>query len=507
MEPTSNTNLVTLHTVVYHFNIANYLDHQIDIQGNTIRFDLCYSNDIYPSPTYDERDFEITLPSGYENFTFEINFYTWDEFGNCDYSNVLDEAVINFSYPYNPVEKTLIPDDNFEHFLETKGFGDGLVGNHFVFTHRFVNIGLLFMNALDLGNLGLQQIESLEGIELLYRLKFLSCQDNLIQSFNATLHPKLARLYISGNPINLIEVYNCPDLYTLSAGGTLIGNVDLTNNSKLRVLHIGSPNFNSIDISHNLDLWEIQLIGTSVQNLDLSSNTALERLVVKENDFLEALNLEGNPNIETLDCQYNTVLEYVLMGQNPLISIITCIHNDGLLSVDVSGCGNLSNFQVFYNPMLTHLDLSQNPLLKDLFIQNDNITSLDLRNGASDGLEVIIGLNNPNLFCVDVSFPNAAPYGQWLFDNEIVYTKDCSLGIQEAEKPNGITVFPNPVAERLYVRTESPILKVEVYDVTGKALVSGQMNDQLDVSNFDTGFYFLKVYMKEEVVTKPFLKR
>ena len=134
------------------------------------------------------------------------------------------------------------------------------------------------MDEHDLNQMGLSQIESLSGIENLYRLKEIWCQNNLIEHFDATMHPLAERLWLSGNPLNEVNVSNSPNLLILNAAQTAVENVDLTNNPYLKVLSLGSLNINYIDITQNPDLFDLDLIGTSIESIDLSNNLLLRSI-------------------------------------------------------------------------------------------------------------------------------------------------------------------------------------------------------------------------------------
>ena len=50
---------------------------------------------------------------------------------------------------------------------------------------------------------------------------------------------------------------------------------------------------------------------------------------------------------------------------------------------------------------LTSLDISNNINLKILYAINNNLSSLDLRNGNKDNLDINV-MQNPDLYCISV---------------------------------------------------------------------------------------------------------
>ena len=69
------------------------------------------------------------------------------------------------SYP-----KTFVPDNNFESFLENRGYGDGIPFNDSVFTSNISSLQSLYINA--------QSISDLTGIQDFISLEFINCKHN-----------------------------------------------------------------------------------------------------------------------------------------------------------------------------------------------------------------------------------------------------------------------------------------------------------------------------------------
>ena len=81
-----------------------------------------------------------------------------------------------------------------------------------------------------------------------------------------------------------------------------------------------------------------------------------------------------------------------------------------------------------------------------------------------------------------------------------------NVGVEENEVT--FNIYPNPVNDRLYIETETAINEVVVYTITG--VVVGQLNSQqsyIDVTNLNSGVYFVKVVTNEGETVKSFVKK
>jgi len=439
LEPTGNPNLLNLKTVVWHFNTAGIMESNLVVNGNQLEFRLCYGSGAGTSETYEELDFDIPLPPGYSNYEFQLNFFHIDNEGNCDYSQAFDSLDLSFNFPYNPTATISIPDANFEGYLEHYGFGDDIGANGLVYAHRFVNIARLTISDVNLTSLGLGLIADLDGVQQLYRLKYLLASENEFPVFDATNHPQLLRLDLYGNPITDLNVTNCPDMEMLIAG-TILGNLDLSNNPDLIYLGLSSPNITAIDISNNIHLNTLFLHEMQLNELDLSNNLEVNSIGIK-GTTLNTLSIPSLNGLFDLSILGNLNLTALTIGNYPILSQITIKNNTSLTSVDLSGAPNLVNIDLVGNALET-LDLSNQPVLEIMIVMENNLQSIDLRNGSNVFPYTILGSNNPDMFCVAVNYPQDAPYGQWIFDGEVIYSDQC-------EDP--IIDFPDPLFEWVLV--------------------------------------------------------
>ncbi|MES2747440.1 MAG: T9SS type A sorting domain-containing protein [Bacteroidota bacterium] len=82
-----------------------------------------------------------------------------------------------------------------------------------------------------------------------------------------------------------------------------------------------------------------------------------------------------------------------------------------------------------------------------------------------------------------------------------------NLGINGNPWSTAITAYPNPVKDVLHLQTPENVLKVEIYDLSGRKLRSGfVLENKIDLSDLKTGNYLIKVYTDEEIQSIKVLK-
>jgi len=71
------------------------------------------------------------------------------------------------------------------------------------------------------------------------------------------------------------------------------------------------------------------------------------------------------------------------------------------------------------------------------------------------------------------------------------------VGITE-NAVQSITIYPNPVKDEFYIKSELPIEKVEVYSIIGALLLSeNHYSGKISVSNLPRGIYMVNVYTSD----------
>ena len=95
--------------------------------------------------------------------------------------------------------------------------------------------------------------------------------------------------------------------------------------------------------------------------------------------------------------------------------------------------------------------------------------------------------------------------------NEVEYRdiyRDLNAGLNELT--NEFQIYPNPVTNKLTLKTENKIEKVSIIDITGKIIkeISNFTSNSIEIntSELNQGIYYLSIYTGEEVILRKFVK-
>ena len=136
---------------------------------------------------------------------------------NCDYScfGCNDPAACNYSPDFSEnndgclylssCDKTYVPDDNFEAYLEANNMGNGIANDDYVTTANIEMVSYLHLNSLNIADLtGIEDFDSLQTLQIYYNYQLtsldvsnntalitLSCDNNQLTSLDISQNTAL----------------------------------------------------------------------------------------------------------------------------------------------------------------------------------------------------------------------------------------------------------------------------------------------------------------------------
>jgi hypothetical protein len=199
---------------------------------------------------------------------------------------------------------TYVPDDNFEDWLETNGYGDGNYANDSVLTQAIDTITIL--------NIDNWMISELTGIEDFLSLEYLYCRNNQLTTINLNNNTNLIELNCRSNFVTSIDVQNNTQLHYLSFDENQMTTIDLSGNPYLTALGAQSNQITDLDVSNNLFLWILYCWDNQLTALDLTSNSSLHYLNCQDNLLLD-LDIKNGNNSQ--------MIEFLVQGNEELYCI------------------------------------------------------------------------------------------------------------------------------------------------------------------------------------------
>lgn len=220
-----------------------------------------------------------------------------------------------------------------------------------------------------------------------------------------------------------------------------------------------------------------------------------------------------------MDCGYNYVKN--IKGQDitpeevgKYVYYMIGIENTGTASAQNIVAKNIIDTSKFDISTLQIIE-SSHPLKTKITSTNkiefifENI-NLQNTSNANRGYVAYKIKTNSNLVVGDSFSNQASIYFDYNFPIETENTTTNivnSLGLQENELLNTISIYPNPVKDFLNFKTEKNISKVEVYDISGRILSSNSVRDNtIDLSELKTGNYFLKLFTEKGITNTKIIK-
>tara|TARA_B100001287_G_scaffold2445_1_gene1923 strand:- start:504 stop:2867 length:2364 start_codon:yes stop_codon:yes gene_type:complete len=318
---------------------------------------LFYSEELIDSLTYDGNAIISGSFSGdpyADSWAYRLEDGSWEFGGNdCDEDDGT-YSVYTSGCPYPICEnsillqKTYVPDDNFEAYLEANAMGDGIAGNDSVLTSNVSAV--LKLEIMDLN------ISNLTGIEDFTELTYLDCGRNQITNLNTSQNLYLDTLLVNQNLLTSLDISANTNLLHLMANDNNLTDFNLNNNSLLKGFDCSFNQIEILNLNNNLELIYVVAEGNNLTNLDVSQNTLLQYLACSEN------------NLTDLDVSSNTALIELHAYENQLNS----------------------------------MDLSLNTSLALLDLEINQLRCLNLKNGNNTNLIELWTQDNPDLTCIEV---------------------------------------------------------------------------------------------------------
>ena len=357
--------------------------------------------------------------NSWSNFNFNINVtgvFEGDVEGDID-----ENYVSEVSETGETIEKTYVPDDNFEQTLINLGYDNEL--DDYVITSSISEI-LELKNEEWAGT-----ITDLTGVEDFISLTSLQLDNMEVTELDVSNNIYLTNLSVHSNNLTELDLDNNANLTDLIVNDNGISSINLSNNSLLKKLIISSNNLTSIDLSSNTNLTILELGNTGdgqtnkMTSIDLTNNVSLDRITLG-NIGLTSIDLSKNINLTNLYLNGNQLTSLDVSNNSELKSIYASLNQ--IPSLDFTNNTKLT-FLELQVLGLTSLDVANSPDLVRLYVMYNPLNSLDVSNN-NKLTTLYASSQTANLSCIQVSTSQLANIpSDWIKDETTEYSLDCIL--------------------------------------------------------------------------------
>ena len=301
-----------------------------------------------------------------------------------------------------------------------------------------------------------------------------------------TVYGDITGLNCYYNYINLIglDASNNTELMSLSCDNNQLTTLDVSKNTKLTSLSCTYNQISSLDISKNTKLTIFDCNGNNLSNLNISNNTELKELNCSNNQ-LSGLDISKNTKLTMLNCS-NNQFTTLNVSKNTLLTDLSCSSNQ-LSSLDISKNTKLAMLDCYGNKFTT-------AAIDSIYC------TLPIRQEADSAIIYPVkDSSDPNHATVIASTKKNATEKNWKVKYSDTYKNiPATTGsyvcfatdIDEATTEQALDLYPNPVADVLYLSATARTIRI--YNMYGTEVAHATDTDRVEVSHLPAGVYTVK---------------
>lgn len=304
-----------------------------------------------------------------------------------------------------------------------------------------------------------------------------------ITGLEAFINVEEIQMYYNNGSVKSISFENNAALKRLYLEGSNLEQIDISKNKALEILNCNENNLSILDIEHNSNLRILECGLNNLQTLDTSKNPLLEELLFYDNE-VSALDLSKNNHLTSI------------YGYGNRLRVLDITQNPSLVLVDLE------------NNSIERLDASKNTKLVKLILKSNQLTELDISFGDYRDFSELNIEQNPNLSCVKIT-KGMSPSPTWRQDVAVSYNETCgTMSTTEfVEYTSNIEIYPNPVADTLYVQTNKKVREIKILDLVGRVVLSNFNQNNMSLKTLDKGVYIVQVVLEGQTIAKKIVKK
>ena len=188
---------------------------------------------------------------------------------------------------------------------------------------------------------------------------------------------------------------------------------------------------------------------------------------------------------------------------------LSIIHFDSLEEISLLGLTSLTILNIGSCYELKYIDISDLPNIIDQRIEDiGQLEYLNIQNNNfPSSVFSLFYTENIQYACIDNISEEYDVVSQHMLQGQLP-TIDCSLSVQENDLDKQLILFPNPTSDTFTIASNNvPIFGITIIDMNGKTLLTkDDALENIDVSFFNSGIYFVKIIMENTSIIKKLIK-
>ena len=199
---------------------------------------------------------------------------------------------------------------------------------------------------------------------------------------------------------NLTGVEYFTNLTSLEIYYTNVQSLNASSLTNLIYLSCNNNAINSLNVDGLVNLKQLNCRDNDINSINLNQLTSLEALLC-DNNSITSIDINGLLNLEQLYVGYNNLTSLSVQNCPQLITL--WFNNNFILSFDFHALTGLTSLYCQDN-LLTSIDVSNSPnLLEFFFSGNNQLVTINMKNGSYQTIDYSIGLQNLRFVCADES--------------------------------------------------------------------------------------------------------
>jgi hypothetical protein len=167
----------------------------------------------------------------------------------------------------------------------------------------------------------------------------------------------------------------------------------------------------------------------------------------------------------------------------------------------------INNFAEIPYPMdiLLQTSLTKFPVYVSLYEGTpENITYVLCRQ-YTDPYAIFSNLNIGQTYYIKVFYEEINFFTDYNFE---ICISETNLAVTENPTPKDITIYPNPTSDKLFIKTDGKIEKIDIFSADGKLIrFLVPKDNSIDISDLPLGNYIIRLLTKDGYVYKKVIKK